>query len=105
MNLIKKFCTENNIITDTEGALFLEGCGLILSFMYEFGFSYTEEDFQYVKALHDGTSPKMDSWNGSRSEHEWISSLQSIMNFPTYPVLIDYKLKLEAFMQDMVAAI
>ena len=95
MNKIKHFCTENNIITDTDGILFLEGCGMILGFMHEFGFSYTEDNLHYVKALHDGTSSEISWWKEDRSEHEWIGSLQSIKVFPTYSVLMEFKEKIE----------
>jgi hypothetical protein len=104
MNTIKTFCAENNIITDKDGVLFLEGCGTILSFMYEFGFSYTEEDFHYVKALHEGTSPEMGLWTEKRSEHNWMSALQSIKTFPTYSVLVEVKEKIEAVIHQWVAA-
>jgi hypothetical protein len=104
MNLIKKFCTENNIISDTEGALFLEGCGTILGFMYEFGFPYTVENFHCVKGLHDGTSSDIGWWNDEVSECEWISSLQSIKTFPTYPVLMEFKEKVEEVIHEWVVA-
>jgi len=95
MSHIKHFCTENNIITNADGILFLEGCRTILGFMHEFGFSYSENDLHYVKALHDGTSPEISWWEEDRSEHEWIGSLQSIKVFPTYSVLKEFKEKIE----------
>jgi hypothetical protein len=104
MSSIKAFCADNSIITDAEGMHFLDGCGTILGFMHEFGFPYTEEHFHCVKALHDGTSPDIGWWKEETSEHEWISSLQSIKTFPTYPVLMEFKEKVEEVIHEWVVA-
>lgn len=104
MSKIKHFCTENNIITDADGILFLDGCGTILGFMHEFGFSYSEDNLHYVKALHEGTSPEISRWKEDRSEHECISSLQSIKVFPTYSVFMDFKEKIEEVIREWIIA-
>jgi hypothetical protein len=104
MSTIKLFCAENNIITDEDGILFLDGCGTILGFLHEFRFSYTEEDFHYVKALHDGTNPEMDLWVKDESEKKWVQSLQEIKTFPSYIVLMEFKSKVEDVVREWVVA-
>lgn len=95
MSQIKRFCVENNITSYADGKLFLDGCGFILSFLREFDLSYTEEDFHYVKALHDGTNPEMVLLVKQESEEKWFSSLQEIKLFPTFSVLMEFKHKIE----------
>jgi hypothetical protein len=104
MSEIKIFCNENNIITDADSILYLDGCGTILGFLHEFDFSYTEEDFHYVKALHDGTNPELDLWVKGESEKKWIQSLQGIKTFPSYTVLMEFKSKVEEAIREWVVA-
>ena len=104
MSTIKQFCADNNILTDEDGIHFLDECGTLLGFMHEFSFPYTEENYCYIKALHNGTSPELDYWKESRAEHKWIDSLQSIKTFPSYAVLMEFKEKIEAVIREWLVA-
>ena len=91
MSAIKHFCTENNLPTVADRNLVAEACETILSFMHEFGFPHSEDDFNSIKELHQGTSVEIDWWQQTCSRKMWLSSLQSIKSFPTYTVLTEYK--------------
>ena len=91
MSAIKHFCTENNLPTVADRNLVAEACETILSFMHEFGFPYSEDDFNSIKELYQGTSVEIDWWQQTYSRKMWLSSLQSIKSFPTYTVLTEYK--------------
>ena len=104
MSTTKLFCTENNIITDEYGILFLEGCKIILSFMHEFDFSCSEDNLRYVGTLRDGTSNQISWWEEDESKREWISYIRSIKLFPTYSVFMEFKEKIEEVIDAWIIA-
>jgi len=104
MSKIKHFCAENNIATDADVILFLEGCKIILGFMHEFDFSCSEENLCYVKTLRDGASNQISCWEEDESKYEWISSLQSIKSFPPYSVLMEFKEMIEEVIVEWIIA-
>ena len=95
MSTIKHFCRENNLLTVADRTLVAEACETILGFMHEFGFPYSEDDFNSIKELHQGTSVEIDWWQQTCSRKMWLSSLQSIKSFPTYSVFTEYKSLIE----------
>ena len=102
MSTTKKFYSKSDITTDEDAILFVEGCTAILGFMHEFDFSNSENNFYYIKTLHDGTNPEITSWGNTKSQKEWIDKIQAIKDFPSYLTLLDYKKTLEQSMNEWI---
>ena len=105
MSAIKRFCIENELHTMPDRTVVTDGCGTILDFMHEFGFQFSEDDFNYVQKLHDGTSSEIDLWQKSCSRKMWLSNLQSIKLFPSYSVFKEYKSILKATITEWVKSL
>lgn len=70
--------------------------------MHEFGFSHSENDVSFIKALHDGTNPEIASWKNTKLRRKWINDLQAIKYFPTYLDLMNFKKALEQVMRKWI---
>ena len=102
MNTTKAFYSKSDITTDEDAILFVDGCKVILGFMHEFDFSNSENNFYYIKTLHDGTNPEITSWGNTKSQKEWIDDLQAIKYFPAYLDLMNFKKALEQVMSKWI---